>query len=229
MTGHAQKLEVSNLRVTGDGGRRLLSVDRLEIRAGSAVVVRGPSGAGKSTFLYALAGMIAPETGQICWGDTDIAPLPEAARAAFRCRNMGFVFQEHLVFEELSAAENAAIAALYSGRALRGKIRDRAATELVRLGLGGVGTRRSDTFSGGERQRIAVARALAGDPGIILADEPTASLDRDNADRLAEDLVTLARTEGRTLIAVSHDPALHDRADRIIDIVDGRLLEGADG
>ncbi len=229
MTGHAQKLEVSSLTVTGDGGRRLLCVDSLTIAAGSAVVVRGPSGAGKSTFLYALAGMIAPETGQIRWGETDIAPLPEPARAAFRRRNMGFVFQEHLVFEELSAPENAAIAALYSGRADRGRIRDRAAAELARLGLDGVGTRRSDTFSGGERQRIAVARALAGGPGIILADEPTASLDRDNADRLARDLVTLARTEGRTLIAVSHDPALHERADRLIDIVDGRLLEAADG
>lgn len=226
-----RSLTVQDLVVTGEGGRRILSVPRLEIAAGSAVTVRGPSGAGKSTFLYALAGLVAPSSGRILWDGEDIAALGEPARAAFRRRTVGFVFQEHLLFEELSAPGNAGLAALYAASHERGAIRARAAAQLSRLGLDGVATRRSDSYSGGERQRIAVARALAGDPDVILADEPTASLDRANADRLADDLVALARTEGRTLVTVSHDPALHTRADRVLDFADGQLAAdtGAEG
>lgn len=218
-----RRLTVHDLAVTGDDGRSILSVPRLEVAAGSAVAVRGPSGAGKTTLLYALAGLVPPSAGRILWDDEDIAGFGERARAAFRRRTVGFVFQEHLLFEELSAPGNAALAALYAASADRGTIRDRAAAHLSRLGLDGADTRRSDSYSGGERQRIAVARALAADPDVILADEPTASLDRANADRLADDLVALAREEGRTLVTVSHDPALHARADRVLDIADGRL------
>ena len=218
-----RNLSVRDLEVRGEGGRPILSVARLQVAAGSAVAVRGPSGAGKTTLLYALAGLVPPTAGRILWDDEDIAGLGERARAAFRCRTMGFVFQEHLLFEELSAPGNASLAALYSAAEHRGAIRARAAEQLSRLGLDGSAARRSDSYSGGERQRIAVARALAADPDVILADEPTASLDRANADQLADDLVALARAEGRTLIAVSHDPALHERADRVLDIADGRL------
>lgn len=218
-----RSLSVRDLEVSGEGGRRILSVPRLEIAAGSAVAVRGPSGAGKTTLLYALAGLVPLSAGRILWDDEDIAKLGERARTAFRRNSVGFVFQEHLLFEELSAQGNASLAALYSAAGQRGAIRARAAEQLSRLGLDGTAARRSDSYSGGERQRIAVARALAADPDVILADEPTASLDRANADRLADDLLALARAEGRTLIAVSHDPALHERADRVLDIADGRL------
>lgn len=222
-TPRGRSLSVQDLAVTGDGGRRILSVPRLEIAAGSAVAVRGPSGAGKSTFLYALAGLLSPSSGSILWGDEDISRLGEPERARFRRRTVGFVFQDHLLFEELSAPGNAALAALYSAPGERGSIRSRASAQLSRLGLGGAADRRSDSYSGGERQRIAVARALATDPDIILADEPTASLDRANADRLAEDLMALAQVEGRTVVTVSHDPALHARADRLLEIADGQL------
>ncbi len=218
-----RSLTLRDLEVSGEGGRRILSIPRLEVAAGSAVAVRGPSGAGKTTLLYALAGLVPISAGRILWDDEDIAGLGERARAAFRRRTVGFVFQEHLLFEELSAAGNAALAALYAAAPERGPIRRRAAEQLSRLGLDGAAARRSDSYSGGERQRIAVARALAADPDVILADEPTASLDRANADRLADDLVALARAEGRTLITVSHDPALHERADRVLDIADGQL------
>ncbi|MDR9427977.1 MAG: ATP-binding cassette domain-containing protein [Salibaculum sp.] len=221
MTGIA--LAISGLEVRGQGGRRILSAPHLEVPAGAAVAVRGPSGAGKSTLLYAMAGIIAPAQGRIVWGDTDIAGRDDRGRAAFRRESVGFIFQEHLLFEELSALGNAAITALYAPRRDRRRIRDNAEGLLTRLGLGESATRRSDTFSGGERQRIAVVRALAGDAPVILADEPTASLDRPNADALADDLMRLARDDGRTLIAVSHDPALHDRADHVIDVVDGRV------
>ena len=221
MTGIA--LAISGLEVTGQGGRRILSVPQLEVPAGAAVAVRGPSGAGKSTLLYAMAGIIAPAQGRITWGDTDIAARDERGRAAFRRESVGFIFQEHLLFEELSALGNAAITSLYAPRRDRRRIRDSADGLLARLGLGESAARRSDTFSGGERQRIAVVRALAGDAPVILADEATASLDRPNADALADDLMRLARDDGRTLVAVSHDPALHDRADHVIDVVDGRV------
>lgn len=219
-------LDVSDLLVTGEQGRRLLSVERLDVPAGTAVAVRGPSGAGKSTLIYALAGLLRPAQGSICWGDTDIARLSEAKSAAFRRDNIGFVFQDHLLFEELPPVRNATIASLYSRRRERDAIRTRGEDRLGRLGLDTAGKRRSDTFSGGERQRIAVARALATDPKILLADEPTASLDRPNADRLSQDLIALSREEGRMLVAVTHDPALHASVDRIIDVADGRIIEG---
>ncbi len=221
MTGIA--LDIADLEVTGQGGRRILSVPALQVPAGTALAVRGPSGAGKSTLLYAVAGLVAPARGRIVWGDTDIAALDDSRRAAFRRHSVGFIFQEHLLFEELSARGNAAITALYAPRGDRRRIRDGADALLERLGLGESAARRSDTFSGGERQRVAVARALAGNAPVILADEPTASLDRANADALADDLLRLARDDGRTLIAVSHDTALHARADRVIDVADGRI------
>jgi len=214
-------LSISDLEVQGQDGRRILTVPRLEVPAGTALAVRGPSGAGKSTLLYAMAGIIAPVGGRIVWGDTEITGLDDNGRAAFRRRSIGFIFQEHLLFEELSARGNATITALYAPRRQRRGIRDSAEGLLGRLGLGSSAARRSDTFSGGERQRIAVVRALAGSAPVILADEPTASLDRPNADALADDLIRVARDDGRTLVTVSHDPALHDRADHVIDVVDG--------
>lgn len=216
------RLEVSDLAVAL-GGRTLVSVPRLTVSAGEAVAIRGPSGAGKSTLLLALAGLY-PATGRILWDGVDLNPLGAAARARFRREHIGLVFQDHQLFEELSALDNAAIAAAYSPD--RARLRARAAEALAALGVVDH-SRRAATFSGGERQRIAVARALAHDPAAILADEPTASLDRANADRLIADMVALVRRDGRTLIAVSHDPALHAAADRVIDIVDGRLLADA--
>ncbi len=224
----AQRLDlrIEGLAISGESGRRLLSVPRLTVPAGRAVVLRGPSGAGKSTFLNALAGLVTGR-GRILWGVQDIAAMPEAARAAFRRDCVGLVFQDHLLFEELTALGNAGLAALYAPRARRADIQARAAALLARLGIEQA-QRPAGTYSGGERQRIAVARALATDPPILLADEPTASLDRAHADRLVADLIGLARDRGRTLIAVSHDPAFHAAADRVIDLADGQIVEDSD-
>ena len=161
--------------------------------------------------------------GRIDWGGTDITTLTQDASAAFRRASIGMVFQDFLLFEELGALGNAALAAAYQPRR-RHVIRDGAAAALKRLGLDPDTSRNVATFSGGERQRVAVSRALASDPAVILADEPTASLDRAAADALIDDLITLAREGARTLIVVSHDAAVHERADRVIDIVDGRLV-----
>lgn len=216
-------LSVRGLTVNAPSGRPILTVDDLTITNGQAVGIRGPSGAGKSTFLYAVAGLARDMSGSIAWGGQELMAMNRSARTAFRGSNMGFVFQDFLLFEELSALGNAALAASYAHNpADRQTIKQRARQRLDILGLGQE-QRHVDSFSGGERQRVAIARALAADAQVILADEPTASLDRKAADQLVDDLVALTRSEGKTLIAVSHDLALHERMDRVITIEDGRV------
>lgn len=216
-------LTLSDLVVKGQSERTILTVPALQVPTGTAVAIRGPSGAGKSTLLYAIAGIISTARGTVLWGNTELTALDERARSTFLRRAIGFVFQEHLLFEELSAIDNAAITALYAPRNQRRRIRQHAAHLLDRLGLDQAAHRPVATFSGGERQRIAVARALAGNAPVILADEPTASLDRRNADALSADLLRLAREDGRTLITVSHDETIHAQVDHVIDVVDGHV------
>ena len=220
-------LSVRDLVVEGDRGRELLRIGALDIPAGARIGIRGPSGAGKSTLLYALAGLVPLKAGSVAWGGREISGLSAAERARFRRKSVGMVFQDFLLFEELPALGNAALAASYAVRSERRRIVSGAAAMLSRLGLGDHHDRAVDTFSGGERQRVAVSRALAADPPVILADEPTASLDRAAADRLIGDLGALARDGGKTLIAVSHDATLHERMDRVLDIVDGRWTDEA--
>jgi putative ABC transport system ATP-binding protein len=220
----APRLSVRDLEVRARDGRAILRVGRLEVPPGAALGVRGPSGAGKSTLLNALAGLSPVAAGSVDWGGTDLARLSERARDAFRARTMGLIFQDFLLFEEMDALGNAAVAAGWAPRSERAAFRARAAEALERLGVP-PGVRNVAAMSGGERQRIAAARALAADPAVILADEPTASLDRAAADRLVADLLTLAREKGRTVIAVSHDPAVTGAMDRVVEVVDGRLRD----
>lgn len=215
-------LVVSDLCVQGSQGRTILAVARLEVPAGQALGIRGPSGAGKSTLLHTIAGLIKPQRGAVLWDGQDLARQPEHRRDAFRLATMGLIFQDFLLFEELSPLDNASISAAYVPPGRRKALRRRARDLLDALGV--PPERRSVAgFSGGERQRVAVARALAPDPAVILADEPTASLDRSNADRLVADLIALARDKGRTIIAVSHDPAVTGAMDRVIEVVDGTV------
>ena len=220
-------LAIRDMLVTGPTGRVLLAVDALDLPAGSLVGVRGPSGAGKSTLLYALGGLL-PATGAVYWGDNEILALGEEARTAFRADNVGMIFQDFLLFEELGSADNAALAAMFTPRDRRSAMRDAAAANLRHLGLQ-PGKRPVASFSGGERQRVGVARALAANAPVMLADEPTASLHREAADALIDDLVALTRDQGRTLIAVSHDLHLLERMDRVLWVEDGVLrTEAAD-
>jgi len=216
-------LHVEDLSVKAPGGRVLLSCERFAAAPGETIGLRGPSGAGKSTFLYALAGLQPAMTGKVVWGETDLALLKDGDRARFRRENVGMIFQDFLLFEELSALGNATLAGAFSAPGKRRMIRRGAEVALARLGIPAA-PRTVDSFSGGERQRTAIARALAHDPAIVLADEPTASLDRATADKLIGDLVGLARTHSRTLIAVSHDLNLLKCMDRVIEISDGRLV-----
>ena len=218
-------LSLRDLSVPGDGGRVLLALDALDLAPGQALGVRGVSGAGKSTLILALAGLAPGLRGSLRWGGHDLCAMDRRARATFRRDHVGLVFQDYPLFDELSPAANAAMPALFASRARRAGIRARAAEGLRRLGVP-EGDRRVARFSGGERQRVAVARALAGDPAVILADEPTANLDRAAADLLARDLLAMAR-QGRTLVVASHDDGLLARMDRVVTLGHGKLLSAA--
>ncbi|QPH55821.1 ABC transporter ATP-binding protein [Pontivivens ytuae] len=218
-------LEVRGLVLTGDEGERILHVPALDIATGTAVALRGPSGAGKSTFLHAVSGLREVAEGTVTWDGADVAALAPERRAAFRRDALGIVFQDHLLFEELDALGNASIATGFARRRDRAVIRERARTALGRLGIAQAEGRRVASFSGGERQRVAVARALAAGPRVLLADEPTANLDRETADRLIEDVVALVREQGLTLLVASHDPHLIARMDRVLEVRDGTIVE----
>lgn len=204
------------------GDRLLLSLDRLELPAGSLTGIRGPSGAGKTTALHALAGLVNA-TGSLRWGRTELCGMSQAARARFRGARMGMIFQDFLLFEELSARDNALVSAAF--RRDRADLARSVDSLMERLGISSLADRRADLLSGGERQRVAAVRALAHGPAILLADEPTASLDRPAADTLIADLAALARDEGRTVVIVSHDRQVWEAMDRLLTIQDGNLVE----
>lgn len=222
-------VSLRNLRVAGERGRSLLTVDHLDIAKGQTVAIKGPSGAGKSTLLFALAGLANISDGSVCWhladGDRDLAQLSEEQCASFRREYLGMVFQDFLLFEELDALANASIANSYLPAKDKQAVQSRAEQMLNHLGIKDVRKRSIASFSGGERQRVAIARALANDPQILLADEPTASLDRKAADSLIKDLIRLVREQGKTLIVVSHDVQLCEKMDRIVEVRDGRIFE----
>lgn len=183
-----------------------LHVPALRIAAGESVAIAGPSGSGKSTLVNVLTGLERPARGVVIWGDCDIATMAEGARDRWRGANIGLVMQDFHLFPGLSALENVLLPARLA------RVCDRAMIAHARALLDCVGLKRPgqmiQTMSRGEMQRVAVARALLRRPGVIVADEPTASLDAANGAAIAGLLIGLARDSGATLIAVSHDPAL---------------------
>ncbi|MEM1361922.1 MAG: ATP-binding cassette domain-containing protein [Pseudomonadota bacterium] len=220
-------LAVHDLKVmAGNDRRALVSLDHLSLAPGHRLGISGPSGAGKSSLLYALAGMAEKVSGRVLWGETDLLSLRAGQRNRFRAQHIGMIFQDFLLFDGMSATANAAIAASFSPRSKRQAIHTRAADGLKRFGLRDP-DRSVASFSGGERQRVAIARALAGAPDVLLADEPTASLDRAAADIVIEDLLAVSAEQGRSLIVVSHDPALLERMDTVLELKDGRRSIGA--
>ncbi len=196
-------------------GSRRLFVDRWNVPAGARRCLAGESGSGKTTALHLLSGLLAPERGRVEVGDVCVSALGEGDRDAFRARSVGYVFQDFNLLPGLSAQENVALPSSLAGQAPA--VARRRATELLeRLGLDG--SRSVTQLSRGERQRVAVARALAARPGLLLADEPTASLDPVRRDQVLDALFSLA--EGATLVLVSHDPAVQARFDERDDAAD---------
>jgi putative ABC transport system ATP-binding protein len=223
------ELEVADLQVRyHDAAVALtaLEIARLSVPAGSLLVVTGPSGSGKSTFLYAIAGLIRPQRGKVVWGDQEILRLSETRRDRWRRHTVGFAFQDFHLLPELTPLQNVLLPACFEHFGVGAVIRERAAALLDRFG---VPQARSTTakLSRGEQQRVALARALLYDPPVILADEPTASLDEAAGVVVAETLAKLATEEGRTVIAVSHDQALIARFSRRIALDHGHAATAA--
>lgn len=186
--------------------------------------VVGPSGSGKSTLLNLLAGFDSPTTGQVFVDGTDLHALPEAGRADFRLANYGFVFQSHNLVTILTALENVEFPLTLAGVGRRER-RERARALLEQVGLSGRASHLPSQLSGGEAQRVAVARALARDPRVLLADEPTGNLDSHTGERVLQLLTGPAR-EGRTVVLITHDRDVATLADHTLRVRDGVVTPG---
>ncbi|MFC3167223.1 ABC transporter ATP-binding protein [Paracoccus fontiphilus] len=195
----------------------------LNVASGEFVALTGPSGSGKSSLLCLLGLLDRPTSGTLRIGGRETGAMSEAERASFRLEGIGFVFQFHFLLPEFTLRENVEIPMLRLGRLPPAAIRRRAEDLLAQLGLAGHLAKRPDQISGGQRQRVAVARALANDPPLILADEPTGSLDRKSSGQVFAILQSLSRTEGKTVMAVTHDLSLAALTDRQLELVDGAL------
>jgi lipoprotein-releasing system ATP-binding protein len=195
------------------------------IEAGRFVVINGPSGCGKSSLLYLLGLLDRPTAGTVLVEGEDMGPLNGDARARIRLTRFGFVFQFHFLLPELSAAENVALPMRRLGQNAPPVITARTSALLGSLGLADKISVPPTRLSGGERQRVAIARALANEPRLILADEPTGSLDSHNSDIVIETLVRLAHEGQRAVICVTHDPDIAARADQRIEMRDGRIVD----
>jgi putative ABC transport system ATP-binding protein len=187
---------------------------------GELVAVMGPSGSGKSTLLHCLAGLLTPDRGEVWFAGRRIDELPDRERAQLRRTAFGFVFQFGQLVPELPAVENIALPLLLAGWRRRPALAA-AAPWLSRLGLDGLGGRLPGELSGGQGQRVAVARALVADPAVVFADEPTGSLDSAAADEVMELLVDAAREQGTSVLTVTHEPRVAAYADRTVLVRDG--------
>ena len=211
---------------TAAGPVRAVSEVTLEVAGGTSLAVTGPSGCGKSTLLGLLGGLEPPTAGRVEVGGLELSAMAERHRVAVRRRHVGFVFQTDNLLPFLTAAENVA-----QQLALAGDEGDQArcARLLASLGLDGSAAKLPDQLSGGQRQRVAVARALVHRPALILADEPTGSVDAANAGAIVGLLVDAQRETGATLVVVTHDSAVAERLDRVVELRDGRLRAGPPG
>ena len=224
-------LTVRDLEVRFPGlDRPALAIPALDLAAGAHVALVGPSGSGKTTLLNMLTGLDRIRHGTVRWGETELAGLAEPARDRWRAAQVGLIMQEFHLFPGLSALDNVLLPQRLAG--LLPQRPARAAAELARglALLDRVGIERPDqpveTMSRGQMQRVAVARALVARPPILVADEPTASLDEAAGDAVAELLVRLAAEERATLIVASHDRRLIERQDRVLRLEAGRLRPG---
>ncbi len=200
----------------------------LTLEAGERLLVMGPSGSGKTTLISMLGGMLTPGAGRVFLGGEDLYEHDERQRAHLRLRKLGFIFQSFNLLSALNARENVEVPMRLS-RTPRNQTRQRASEQLERLGLAERADHRPRDLSGGEKQRVSIARALANEPQVILADEPTANLDSQNGRQVAEILSRLGTVEGKGVIIVSHDQRLQDIASRIVWIEDGRLDQRPQG
>ena len=216
-------IELRDIRKTFDSLQVLKGID-LSIGRGEIVSIVGPSGAGKTTLLQIMGSLDRPDSGQVNYDGTDLFSLSERRLAQFRNRNIGFVFQFHQLLPEFTLEENVAIPAMIGGESRSAAI-DKARRLISYLGLSERASHKPAQLSGGERQRAAVARALVRDPKVILADEPSGSLDSHNREELHRLFFDLRRDLGQTFVIVTHDENLAAQADRTVEMRDGQITE----
>lgn len=216
-------IKIRNITKSYDSLQVLKGIN-LDIVPGEVVSIVGPSGAGKTTLLQIIGSLDRPNSGVVKYDNTDIFALKESQLAHFRNKNIGFVFQFHQLLPEFSLLENVAMPALIGG-ANRNEAFDRARKLIDYLGLKNRESHRPAELSGGERQRAAVARALINKPKVVLADEPSGSLDSKNRQELHKLFFDLRRDMNQTFVIVTHDESLATDCDRIIKMRDGQIVE----
>ena len=205
---------------TGSAKVQALKQIDFAVERGEMVAVMGPSGCGKTTLLNTLSGLDTIDEGTIVLEGKDLAQMSDKERTAYRARRMGFIFQVYNLLPVLSAVENVELTLLLSG--VRPKAaRKRAEAALAQVGLSEWAKHRPAELSGGQRQRVTIARALVNDPAIIWADEPTGALDSKTADEIIDLMRELNRSNGLTIVMVTHDKGVGDRCDRIVRMRDG--------
>jgi ABC-type lipoprotein export system ATPase subunit len=211
-------IELEDLEFRYGEGDFRLRIPELTVERGSKVAVVGPSGSGKTTFLHLVAGISLPRAGRVVTGGTELSALDDAARRAFRIRKIGLVFQEFELLEYLNVLDNILLPyRIDPVLRLDAGVRERAARLAERVGIGDKLGRFANRLSQGEKQRVAVCRALLVEPDLLLADEPTGNLDPANKGRVLDNLVDHAEESGATLVLVTHDRDLLGRFERVID------------
>lgn len=196
----------------------------LDVGEREFIAITGPSGSGKSSLLYLLGLLDLPTEGEVLIGGRSTAHMDEDERAQVRLERLGFIFQFHFLLPEFTIAENVGLPMRALGRLSPEAIKSRADELLASLGLAEHRRKTPDQLSGGQRQRVAVARALANNPPVILADEPTGSLDSVSSEQVFQILRQLVDRQGKTVVAVTHDLRLAERMDRRVELVDGAIV-----
>jgi putative ABC transport system ATP-binding protein len=218
-------LVVENVRKTyRQGDREVVALDRvhLTVARGQFLAIMGASGSGKSTLLHLMAGLTSPDSGSIRINDQDITALNDKELTLFRRRQVGLVFQSFNLIPTLTARENMMLPLMLDGK--NGADARKVDELLKTLGLGHRGEHRPDVMSGGEQQRVAIGRALVTDPTVILADEPTGNLDSANSRAVCELLRDLSAIHGKTIVMVTHEPAVARYSQEVAVMKDGRLI-----
>lgn len=210
----------------GDDEIRALDTVDFSVRRGEFVAIVGPSGSGKSTLMNIIGLLDTPDEGTYLLGGEDVSHMPDNRLAALRNRKIGFVFQNFSLLKSMSAEENVRVPLIYRGMRAR-QADEIARTMLARLGLEGRERHLPSQLSGGQQQRVAIARALAGSPDILLADEPTGSLDSKTSAEIMAMFKEL-NEQGQTIVLITHNPELAREAGRVVTIADGMLFEEAD-